>query len=185
MKVNIGPYLNWWGPYQIADLLQHVGVSEDTCRKIGKKLADTPLNTICEWIHARRKRTMDIHIDKYDVWSMDDTLAAIVLPMLKQLNSVKHGAPGDMLGFQYTSNSAQSSFDFYAEDDDKAWEAGAAEWSVIMDKMIWSFEQILNDDWEDAFFVNDSYDHVGHMAYNARITEGFELFGKYFRSLWD
>jgi hypothetical protein len=29
------------------------------------------------------------------------------------------------------------------------------------------------------------YDHVGHQLHEERIQEGFELFGKYFRSLWD
>jgi hypothetical protein len=29
------------------------------------------------------------------------------------------------------------------------------------------------------------YDHVGHMKHEERIQEGLELFGKYFRNLWD
>jgi hypothetical protein len=29
------------------------------------------------------------------------------------------------------------------------------------------------------------YDHVGHMKHEERIQEGLDLFGKYFRSLWD
>lgn len=29
------------------------------------------------------------------------------------------------------------------------------------------------------------YDHVGHMLHEERIQEGLELFGKYYRSLWD
>ena len=29
------------------------------------------------------------------------------------------------------------------------------------------------------------YDHVGHQLHEERIQEGIELFGKYFRSLWD
>jgi hypothetical protein len=29
------------------------------------------------------------------------------------------------------------------------------------------------------------YDHVGHQLHEQRIQEGFELFGKYFRNLWD
>jgi hypothetical protein len=34
-----------------------------------------------------------IKIDKWDTWSMDHTLSPIILPMLKQLKEVKHGAP--------------------------------------------------------------------------------------------
>jgi len=29
------------------------------------------------------------------------------------------------------------------------------------------------------------YDHVGHMLHEERIQEGLDLFGKYYRSLWD
>lgn len=29
------------------------------------------------------------------------------------------------------------------------------------------------------------YDHVGHMLHEKRIQEGLDLFGKYFRNLWD
>jgi hypothetical protein len=29
------------------------------------------------------------------------------------------------------------------------------------------------------------YDHIGHELHEERIQEGLELFGKYFRSLWD
>jgi len=29
------------------------------------------------------------------------------------------------------------------------------------------------------------YDHVGHMKHEERIQEGLELFGKYYRALWD
>ena len=55
MKVYIGPYKNWIGPYQIADLLQYIGFSEDTCHKIGERLSKTFLNTICLWIDSKKK----------------------------------------------------------------------------------------------------------------------------------
>ena len=34
-----------------------------------------------------------VKIDYYDTWSMDHTLADIILPMLQQLKASKHGAP--------------------------------------------------------------------------------------------
>ena len=36
MKVIIGKYKNWIGPYQIADSLQWLGWSEDKCHLIGE-----------------------------------------------------------------------------------------------------------------------------------------------------
>jgi hypothetical protein len=187
MKVKIGPYLNWWGPYQIAELLKYVGFKEETHEKIGEKLAATKFADFCEWIHRKRQRQIDIQIDKYDTWSMDYTLAHIVLPMLKILKETKHGAPISMKGFEDRSNHQwpQLCFDFYEEGDDEADKAGFAEWDEIMDKMIWSFEQMLDEDADNKFFENDTYDKKGHEEYAARVQEGFELFGKHYQSLWD
>ncbi len=36
---------------------------------------------------------VSVHIDDFDTWSMDHTLAPIILPMLVQLQETKHGAP--------------------------------------------------------------------------------------------
>jgi hypothetical protein len=154
------------------------------------------------------QRKIEIRIDKYETWNMESTLADIILPKLKQLNAPMHGSPGDLIVFQQTSNSAQYSFDFYEEDDKLAWEKGHEHWHEILDKMIWSFEQI-NTDWEaqfhsgehDVYFEevegtehsimkygpNDThkFDAEGYSKFQDRMQEGFELFGKYYRNLWD
>jgi hypothetical protein len=90
MKVYIGPYLNYWGPYQIADLLKYVGVSESYRKKIGKWLEKTPLSKILSWIYDKRNRKVEVRIDKYDTWNMDKTLSLIIIPMLIQLKKTKH-----------------------------------------------------------------------------------------------
>jgi hypothetical protein len=187
MKVKIGPYLNWWGPYQIAELLKYVGFKEKTYEKIGEKLAATKFADLCQWVHDKRKRKVEIKIERYDVWNMDSTLALLVLPMLKQLKEQKHGAPASMAGFAQLSQNSypQMCFAFYEEGDEAADQAGFAEWDEIMNKMIWSFEQLLDEDSDSKFFENDTYDQKGYEAYAARMQEGFELFGKYYQSLWD
>ena len=38
------------------------------------------------------ERKIDVQLDKFDTWNMDDTLAHIILPMLKQLKETKHGS---------------------------------------------------------------------------------------------
>lgn len=158
MRVYIGPYKNWIGPYQIADWLQYIGVSEDTCYKIGSWLAggegrDSWLMKLCTFIHNSSVRNVRVDIDNYDTWNMDGTLAIIILPMLIQLRDTKHGSPGSMDGFQQTSNSAQFCFDFYEEGDTAADEAGHQQWKDIMDEMIWAFEQIQPDyDWEEQYW---------------------------------
>lgn len=159
MKVFIGPHSNWFGPYQLADLLKYFGVSEDTCYNIGKRLSgpeDKPsrILKILQWIDNKKKRNVKIRIDKYDTWNMDITLAMIILPMLKQLKDTKHGAPIGMPAFEQISNSAQYCFDFYEEGDDDAWKKGHEQWTEIFDEIIWSFEQLQPDvDWEDQFYL--------------------------------
>jgi hypothetical protein len=210
MKVVIGPYRSWIGPYQLADLLLHLGVSGDRCRSIGEWLASSWVNTVCEWIHSKKHRKIKVQIDKYDTWSMDSTLAIIILPMLKQLKETKHGSPGSMPAFQQTSNDAQFCLDFYEEGDELAWDTGRQQWEAILDEMIWTFEQLQPGyDWEDQYWIThpemdlDEYpedegktsvpvrwkvegdcDWDGMKAHAARIDAGLVLFGQYYRNLW-
>lgn len=212
MKVYIGPYRNWIGPYQIADLLKHVGVSEDRCHAIGEWLSNTFVNDICEWIDKRRKRKIKVRIDPYDVWSFDNTLALIVLPGLKMLAETKHGSP--------------SVDDSDVPDELKSTNAGPKEntwdtdefyhdrWTYVLGEMIWAFEQI-NSDWESQFhtgkFSRESievpdtadlpdgpyyewvkkdddtshFDKDGYQAHLDRMRNGFRLFGTYYMGLWD
>jgi len=100
-------------------------------------------------------------------------------------------------------------FSFYKEGDNQASAAGFVEWDEIMDKMIWSFEQIQLD-WEDQYWITkpeidfadhpedegkDTYplrwkvkgecDWDGRSKHADRIQEGFDLFGQFFQNLWD
>lgn len=216
MKINIGPYTTWIGPYQIADWLQHVGVSEDRCHEIGEWLSggkdkDSWLMKLCNWIERKKKRRVDVRIDNYDTWSMDSTLAYIILPMLKQLRDTKHGSPCTMPAFAYDSNNAQLSFDFYAEGDATAWDVGHQQWVEILNEIIWTFEQIHPDfDWEEQYWevhpeidlsdhpedegkvstpirwsVEGKCDYDAMRKHGERIQAGLELFGKYYQNLWD
>ena len=124
---------------------------------------------------------VDVQIDPWDTWNMDTTLAHIVVPMLKQLKANKHGHPSDL--------------------------PNEAAWDDILNKMIFSFNSKLHD-WEQQFQSgehdvewvdngdgtttmekgpNDTFkiDTEGMKAYQARIDEGFALFGKYYENLWD
>ena len=49
-------------------------------------------NWLYNWLGYSPKQKQKICIHKYDTWSMDHTLAHIVLPMLVQLKRTKHGA---------------------------------------------------------------------------------------------
>ena len=183
MRVKIGPYKNWIGPYQIADWLQYIGVNEETRYKIGGWLADTWVNSVSQWIYAKYDRKVKIRIDEYDTWNMDKTLAMIIVPMLIQLKKTTHGYPPDLT---------------------------EEEWNKILDKMIWSFREILEDDWESKYIYNYGKYHFeerepingekmsemvwdvepvidieGIRLHSERIDEGLMLFGKYYKNLWD
>jgi len=99
MKVKIGPYRDWVGPYQIAEkiLFWRDKHNDDSVHAFGTWLAggerkDSILMKLCTWVESKKKRKVKIHIDKYDTWNMDSTLALIILPMLKQLRDQKHGS---------------------------------------------------------------------------------------------
>jgi hypothetical protein len=205
MKVYIGKYKNWVGPYQIAELLRYVGVSEDRCHDIGEVLAKTWLNDICEWIHSKQSRTVKVRIDNYDVWNADHTLALIILPILKKLKTDKHGGPNT--DDKDVPKELRTIKQKNKWDTDENW---FKRWDWIMDEMIWSFEQVLDEDSTKQFYSGESdiefvkceenpecstlrktakdtfkIDMKGLKAHEARIDNGLRLFGKYYRALWD
>ena len=164
-------------------------------------------------------RRVDIQVERFDSWSLDHTLAQIILPCLVQLREIKQGVPSEFADVGGEGFSEQSSFDFYKESYSEAFELGCKRWDEILDKMIWSFEQIVSENYDDLYhhgkpdydFVKTEkqypnpitgkmedtyqmvdknpnehwYDYVGHREHERRIQEGLELFGKYFRNLWD
>lgn len=205
MKVYIGKYVNFIGPYQIAEWVPFL--NEDQQHHLGRWLADnTPLADICNWIDSKRKRKIKVRIDRYDTWSMDNTLAHIILPMLKQLKETKHGSP-------YTDLEDVPEHMRYEDTEDSKTNWVHHRWDWILDEMIWAFEQELAEDWEAQFRHGDPdiewelisgeegdehsmyrmnqknpdywVDYDGMREYSDRIQNGFRLFGKYYQNLWD
>ena len=129
-------------------------------------------------------RKESIHLHDYDTWNMDHTLALIALPMLKQLKATKHGVPymdyEDMpehlqyIRRQYDQRAIDDLFNEW-DDFDHEFERQVDVWDWMMDEMIWAMEQVINDDIE----------HIGDIKHQDRVGNGLELFGKYYRSLWD
>lgn len=206
MKVKIGNYKTFWGIYQIVDLLQAVGVSKKRCEKITDWLTDYPEHKKRQWIdaflqkiHSKRKRKVSIHIDNYDTWNMDGTLAMIILPMLKKLQKSKHGAPyvdDEDVPVHLRSTTALPKENEWDLDSNHF-----KRWDYIMDEMIWAFEQLQpENDWESFYyqakddncndpsdddFLKFEVDREGLKIHNDRIDRGLRFFGKYYRGLWD
>lgn len=203
MKVKIGPYINYYGVFQLTDLfLKPFIKDEDKLFEIGKTIDEKfPfINNFCQWIYDKRKRTVKVKIDNYDVWSMDHTLSLIILPMLKKLKDQKHGTPivnlEDVPEHLRPSEAEQAHMDETGETDDKF----QARWDYILDEMIWTFTQLTTDnhddqfydmsEWDDSNDMSDNFskikvDEAGRDAHNKRIPNGTRLFGVYYQGLWD
>lgn len=237
MKVYIGPYRDWFGPYQLAELLcfwvkeekdeygfprkpewvhkfgewlAHGSIEDEP--KVGERRSwsrdrqTTWLYKLLLWIDKKKKRKIDIRIDRYDTWSMDHTLALIVLPMLKQLKETKHGSPwvdDEDVPEHLRSTAAPPKENEYDTDDNHH-----LRWEWVLDEMIFAFGSKLDDSWEEQFESGNidlewiklengmskmvdgpnhtrTYDREGRKAYEDRIQNGFRLFGKYYQNLWD
>lgn len=94
-------------------------------------------------------RKVNVRIDKWDTWSMDHTLALIIHPMLVQLKETKHGSPNvddEDVPEALRSTSAPPKENEWDTDDN--W---FLRWDWVLDEMIFAFEAIANDNWEDEF----------------------------------
>jgi hypothetical protein len=130
-----------------------------------------------------KEQKVNVQIDKWDTWSMDATLAHIIVPMLKQLKATKHGAP-----LVYDEDVPEdlrrpAGYDHESYSTDDNW---FKRWDYVMNEMIFAFESKINN-WEDRIvrLTADEYDWKVYNLVEARIQRGFELFGKYYKGLWD
>lgn len=238
MKVYIGPYTHWFGPYQLAeklcfwvkDVKDEYGFKSkpDWVHEFGEWLAHgsiepepkpgdiifldrdrhtTWLYRLLLWLDRKKQRKIEIKIDRWDTWSMDNTLAHIILPMLKQLMQEKHGAPyvDDEDVPEHIRSTVARELTQEEKDCGSVDEHHFARWDWVLNEMIFAFNSELDDSWEDQFHSGNSdfafkrlengmsemistgsrkYDFEGRKVYQARISNGFRLFGKYYQSLW-
>ena len=63
----------------------------------------------------KAQRRVSVEISRSDTFSMDSTLAYVVLPMLIQLKQTKHGVPTEFAEVGGEDYQSQDSFDFYKE----------------------------------------------------------------------
>jgi len=215
MKVYIGPYTDWIGPYQIADKVFFwidKYTSDEQATRLDYRLRDwlgdflaksrdggeSWLMRFCQWIHDKKKRRIYVKIDRYDHWSADHTMALIILPLLKSLKEHKQGSPyvelSDVPEHLWPAQLAGASNNYT---DDTVHER----WRWVLDEMIWAFEQETKEDDESEFYdhteANDPKDSLmaqvgkikvnreGLEAHQERKQNGFRLFGKYYQGLWD
>lgn len=176
-----------------------------------------PVSRAIQWVlDLVHPKIEYVKIDYWDTWSMDHTLAHIVLPMLKQLKATKHGSPlvDDEDVPEHLRSTAAPAKENEWDTDDNHFER----WDWALDEMIFAFDCKVDDSWEEAFREgeidwisvpvdvngnevpkgehryfqmkdgpNHTYkcDYDGMRVVEARIQNGFRLFGKYYQALWD
>lgn len=201
MKVYINKYRdNWLSPYTILEKVffwREIDYDEPIIDKWSTRLEPFCLS-LQKALNVINPKINYVKIDHWDTWSMDHTLAYMIVPMLKQLQATKHGAPfvdDEDVPEELKSTSAPPKENEYDTDGNHF-----KRWDWVMDEMIWAFEQKLKDDDTEKFYnwseVDKSVgimeqvsklkvDREGLEAHQNRMKNGFRLFGKYYEGLWD
>lgn len=200
MKVYISSYRDHWlSPYTILEKICFWRVYDQDDPVI-ERWADR-LTPVCLWLQRFLDRVHPpvryVKLDRYDTWSMDHTLAYIILPMLRQLKATQQGSaqvdPEDVPEHLRPTEPAGPNNGYT---DNTVHER----WAWVMDEMIWAFEQKLKDDDEHSFYDHSGVDRsasfqqqIGQIkvdrdalqAHQDRKQNAFRLFGKYYQNLWD
>ena len=214
MKVYKSNYRHHWiSPYIILEKVffwREIDYDEPLIEKWSNRLLpfSKAYQAVMDFI---RPQISYVKIDRYDTWSMDHTLADIILPMLKQLQKDKHGSPNvadeDVpMELQSWTSPAKDEYDTDGHH--------FARWDYVLNEMIFAFECKVDDTWQEKFSSgehdmksvpckwdengkptlynfekgpNDTYkcDYEGMREVQKRITNGFRLFGRYYENLWD
>ena len=212
MKVYIDKYRDHWlSSYTVLEKVffwkKEIDYDDPMIDKWAKRLepASKALLKFLDFVHPRINY---VKIDKWDTWSMDSTLAQIILPMLKQLKATKHGAPfvdDEDVPEELRSTSAPPKENEYDIDDNHF-----KRWDWVLDEMIQAFECKFDDSWEEQYFTgecdyifvkDESDSNTSRMvegpkhtrktdwdAFHAHVERnrnGYRLFGKYYEGLWD
>jgi len=199
MKIKIGPYPNRaicnlhtnymnkkygyvdWPEYKQKGLRVKSQPFAEAWREKTEDIIQSIYNCTINLFLDRRVQKVKVRIDPWDTWSMDHTLANIILPMLKQLKATKHSAPWvavadvprelrptkkDILEYEKNGNTDPKFFE---------------RWDWVLDEIIYAFDCKANKD--DMYMRFD--DALDMEREQERISNGFRLFGKYYENLWD
>lgn len=126
-------------------------------------------------------RKINVEIDRFDTWSLDHSLAYIILPALLQLKEEKHGIPGEFANVGGAEYENQESFDFYKDSYDDAMELGIKRWEEILDKMIWSFQQLIFESHEHKYHHGEpnykfkKTNHKYHNPFTNKVEDTYTL----------
>lgn len=141
---------------------------------------------------STKKRKEEVIINSWDSYSAYHTMSLIIHPLLIDFKKKSIGVPSSFIPDDYS---------------DKNHKKVLKEWKIVIDKMIWSFDQIKKDfpGENKAFKKNGkkfsmkkddetngstitetgfSFDKEKYDEYYKKVQEGIDLFAKYYINLW-
>lgn len=125
-------------------------------------------------------KKIDVKISGYDLWNLDHTLALIIHPALVKFRENHGGSPP--IADKDVPKKIRSTSDKTTK---KAWESDEFvhdRFLYVLDEMIWSFGEIVNDRPNEPNF---SKSKKSRLKYEKRMNNGLRLFGKYYQGLWN
>ena len=169
MRVKIGKYPHWFTTQRVEHSYlkwRHKKPAWDVDERDYDWIDQTVVKLLDGWqtvlhytvnqIQQRRERPVRVHIDPSDVWDANTTLAHIILPVLEQLRETKQGAPfvdkEDVPKELHDKKLTKKQ-----KENGEVGENHFARWDYVLDAMIWSFREIVNDTpGEEEFFTGES-----------------------------
>lgn len=111
------------------------------------------------------KRKCEVHVNRYDLWNLDMTLALVIKPSLVAFRNNLTGAP-------YVDNEDLPKHLQGDINPDTDWQTHEDRWCYVLDEMIYAFDN-----------VKDCCAHHTTPT-GMRVANGLRLFGKYYTALW-
>lgn len=203
MRVFIGPYRHRWNSTVYTkymdkkynhDWNDNNNLFEHFLDKLDSALQSVYNATINKILDKREYQKIKVRIDGYDIWGMDETLAHIISPMLKLLKEKKHGSAWvDDIDVPESLHNKEALDNQDHPDHDRLIQE---RWNYVIGEMLWAFEQKARGNWDEDYYEFEEgskgwptkykrHDIEGMKAHQARMSNGFRLFGKFYESLWD
>ena len=169
MKAKIGKYVHWFTVSRAEDSYlewRHKKPAWDIDDRDHTRLDKIVLTLLAGWqtvlhytvnqIQQRRERTVRVHVDPWDVWDASTTLAHVILPVLEQLRETKQGAPfvdkEDVPKELHDKKITKKQ-----KENGEVGDNHFKRWDYVLDAMIWSFREIVEDEpGEEEFFTGES-----------------------------
>jgi len=170
MRVKIGKYPHWFTTRRAEHAYlewRHKKYAWDVDERDYDWIDRTVVKLLDGWqnvlhytlnqIQQRRQRTVRVHLDPWDSWDAYTTLSHVILPVLERLKETKQGDPfvdSEDVPKHLRPTKKQLK---EVEETGRVDEKHSDRWNYILDAMIWSFQEIVEDKpGEEKFFTGES-----------------------------